>query len=194
MSNAVPPEGDQPTYIDPATGQALYIDPATGQLAYNDPAATAGPAPAPVQPSGPPNYAGFPPSGYPPVSGPSGYPPVSGTGYAPTSPAYQSPYPGSAYPYSAYPYPVMPLQPKNNGLAIASMVLAIVGVPLLFCDGFGALLGLTGAILGHVARRQIARRNESGAGMAMAGLVVGWIDFGLGVAVVLLAVLYALFN
>jgi hypothetical protein len=168
MSNPFPPEGDRPTYIDPATGQALYIDPATGQLAYGDPTA----APTPLTPSGPPNHPGFPPAGYPatPSYSPASYPPASAT------PAYPQ-----SYPYAAYPYPVMPLQQRNNSMALAAMILSIVSVALLFCDGLGALVGLVGAILGHVARRQIAERGEGGAGMALSGIIIGWITFGIGV-------------
>ena len=62
---------------------------------------------------------------------------------------------------------------KTNGLAIASMVLGIIWLYWL-----GSLLAL---IFGYVARGQIKRSEgrESGGGMAIAGIVLGWI----GVAV-----------
>jgi hypothetical protein len=78
--------------------------------------------------------------------------------------------------------PVMPA-PKTNGLAIGSMVVSIVGATLLFCYGAGGIVGIVGAILGHVARRQIKANKESGDGMALAGVIVGWIVAGLGLIV-----------
>ena len=65
--------------------------------------------------------------------------------------------------------------PGNSGLAIASMVLGIVGVMCL-----GALLGIPAVIMGHIARGQIARSGGTigGGGMAMAGLVCGYIAIG----------------
>jgi hypothetical protein len=36
-----------------------------------------------------------------------------------------------------------------------------------------------GAILGHIARRQIRERGEGGDGLALAGIIVGWILTGL---------------
>jgi hypothetical protein len=58
---------------------------------------------------------------------------------------------------------------KTNGMAIAALSVAIAGSVL--CGIFG---GAIGAILGHVARRQIARSGERGAGLALAAIIVGW--------------------
>jgi hypothetical protein len=87
--------------------------------------------------------------------------------------------------YGAAPvaYPVYAPAQKTNGLAIGSMVTSIAGVVLLICYGAGAVVGVVGAILGHIARRQIRERQESGDGMALAGIIVGWISLGLGVVV-----------
>jgi len=62
------------------------------------------------------------------------------------------------------------------------MVLSIVGVMLIVCYGFGGLLGAAGAIMGHIARRQIRTTQEAGDPMAKAGIIVGWIVLGLAVA------------
>lgn len=56
----------------------------------------------------------------------------------------------------------------TSGLAIASFVLSLFGVCL-------APLALAGAILGHVAHARIMRRNFQGAGLAIAGIAVGWV-------------------
>ena len=140
--------------------------------------------------------------------------PVSATPAYPAPAAYQTPaYPAPAYPTSAYPaagypvtaqpayggyggygaspggyYPAYVPQVKTNGMAIGSMVTAIVGAALLFCYGVGLPLGLVGAILGHVARRQIRDRSEGGDGMALAGIIVGWIVAGIGLVVVALII------
>ena len=76
---------------------------------------------------------------------------------------------------------------KNNGLAIAALVLGIVWVYWI-----GSILAV---IFGHVARRQISDANnaageevQGGAGMAMAGLVLGWIGVGTLTLVIIVAV------
>ena len=70
---------------------------------------------------------------------------------------------------------------RNSGLAIASMVLGILG--LLLCQ----LISIGGVIYGHLALAEIKRSDGglSGRGMAIAGLITGY----LGVAVVLLGIL-----
>jgi hypothetical protein len=96
-------------------------------------------------------------------------------GGAPVSPGYAVP-PGSppAYPgYPGYGYGTpMPVAAPNNPMAIVSLVLSLVGIAC-------GLTAPVGAILGHVARRQIRQRGEGGAGMALAGIIVGWIVTGL---------------
>ena len=67
---------------------------------------------------------------------------------------------------------------------IASIVGAIWIIPF-----FGSLAG---AIMGHIALRQVARTGEKGRGMALAGVLVGWISLGLLVLVILAFVLFGL--
>jgi hypothetical protein len=68
------------------------------------------------------------------------------------------------------------------------MVVSIVGMVFLACYGVGGLFGAVGAILGHVARRQIRDRGESGDGMALAGIITGWIATGLALIIVVVIV------
>jgi hypothetical protein len=68
-------------------------------------------------------------------------------------------------------------------MAIASMVVSVVSAAGLCAYGFGGLIGIVGAILGHVSRRQIRSRYEGGEGMALAGIIVGWVAFGLGLII-----------
>jgi hypothetical protein len=107
----------------------------------------------PQQPYGDP-YGGVPTSspGY-------GVPPGSPVGYPPAYPGYG----GYGTPPAA----------STNSLAITSLVLSLCGL----------LCGVTapiGAIVGHVARRQIRERGEGGDGLALAGIIVGWIVTALG--------------
>jgi hypothetical protein len=88
---------------------------------------------------------------------------------APSAPGqYPAPVPQGQYPA---PVPTR----GTNGLAVASLVLALTGA--------GNILAI---ILGHIARSQIRRTGERGAGMALAGLILGYLALGLAVAVVLL--------
>lgn len=102
---------------------------------------------------------GWPASGQPP--------PYSGqTAYSP--PGYPA-YPG--YPPPGYPPPPR----QTNGLAIASLILGI-----LWLYWVGSVLAL---IFGYVARSQIRERGEGGAGLATAGIVLGWIGIAVLVAI-----------
>jgi hypothetical protein len=77
-----------------------------------------------------------------------------------------------------------PMSKPTNGLAIAAMIVSIVGLAGICAYGVGSIfISPVGAILGHVARRQIRQRDQAGEGMALAGIVVGWVGFGLGVLV-----------
>lgn len=58
-------------------------------------------------------------------------------------------------------------------LAVVSMVVSLLG--LFVCCG--SVSGVAGAILGHAARRRIRRTGQAGAGMALTGILVGWIGF-----------------
>jgi hypothetical protein len=83
-------------------------------------------------------------------------------------------------PYAGPP-PVGP--PPTNGLAIASLVCGIGQLVALFPAGIAAI------VLGHMARRRIRETGEQGDGMAVAGLVLGYIGTAAAVLLVLLIVL-----
>lgn len=96
--------------------------------------------------------------------------------------------PGSAgqapQPYS-YPPQGYPGGQRTNGMAIAAM---ICGIAQFF--GFWLLGTIPAVVLGHIARRQIRQTGEQGAGMALAGLILGYVGLALSViAVILIAVL-----
>lgn len=77
---------------------------------------------------------------------------------------------GAAAP-GGYGYPPgYPVPGPTNGFAIASLVLGVLWVWWV-----GSILAL---IFGYVARKQIRERNESGNGLAIAGIVLGWVGLG----------------
>lgn len=73
-------------------------------------------------------------------------------------------------------------QRGTNGMAIGALVSAIAGA--LLCG----VLSIVGAILGHVALNQIKQTGEEGRGMALAGVIIGWVAFVLSVLVIVLLV------
>lgn len=66
--------------------------------------------------------------------------------------------------------PAPPLPPPTNGKAVGALV---CGVSTFFSAG---LTGIPAVILGHMARGEIRRTGEQGDGMAVAGLVLGWLS------------------
>jgi hypothetical protein len=63
--------------------------------------------------------------------------------------------------------------PQLLGLAVASLVISCLSVLLGPCGCLPALLGI---VCGHSARRQIRKDPEfCGAGVALAGLIVGYV-------------------
>jgi hypothetical protein len=89
------------------------------------------------------------------------------------------PPPISALPVTApypMPYRYVPVPVPTNGLAVASLICSIAGVASCF------VLSILGTVFGHVARRQIRVSGEGGDGLALAGVIIGWI----GVSILLL--------
>jgi hypothetical protein len=63
---------------------------------------------------------------------------------------------------------------KTNGLATASLA----------CGLAQFAVGPVAIVLGHVARSQIKRTGEQGAGLALAGLILGWAAVILGIVLI----------
>ena len=93
----------------------------------------------------------------------------------PAPPRYPAP---SPYPAPGYPMPYAPAK-QTNGLAVASLVASLVW--------FFWLGSIAAVVFGHVALSQIKKSNgtQSGEGMAIAGLVVGYLSLLFIVAAVL---------
>jgi Domain of unknown function (DUF4190) len=75
-------------------------------------------------------------------------------------------YPAQQYPPPQPPY-VYAARPTYDGLAITSFILG-----LLWLSWLGSIAAV---ILGHIALRNIRRTHASGRGLAIAGLVLGYI-------------------
>ena len=67
---------------------------------------------------------------------------------------------------------------KNNGMAIASLVLGIVSIPAGCCYGVGTVLGIVGIILALVSRSQTGKFE----GLALGGLICSIVGVLFGVA------------
>ncbi|WP_144121701.1 DUF4190 domain-containing protein [Catellatospora sichuanensis] len=149
-------------------------------------AAAPGHWPNPYQAAGHHPAVGHPTGGWPQVAG-QPVPPAGAPG---------QPYPYGAYPPPGYgPYPYVYLQRRTNGMAIGAMVTALAGAIMLCFYGVPALiLGPLGAILGHVARRRIRESGEDGDGMALTGIIVGWIATALGVLIIAAVVALIVFS
>ena len=74
---------------------------------------------------------------------------------------------------------VVPPASTINGLAIASLA---CGLAQFVC---GPLATIPAIVFGHVARHQIKRTREQGAGLALAGLILGWATVILAIVLIL---------
>jgi hypothetical protein len=86
-------------------------------------------------------------------------------------------YGGPQYGGQPYPYAYAP-EPRTNVLAIISLVAAFV-------------MSVAAVITGHIALSQIKRTGENGRGMALAGLIIGYI--GVAITAVFFVVWLTLF-
>jgi hypothetical protein len=78
-------------------------------------------------------------------------------------------------------YPVLP-QPRTNSMAVGALVCGIGQIFFLLPASVAAV------VLGHISRSQIKRTGEAGDGMALAGLVLGWIGISLTVLFTLILI------
>lgn len=81
----------------------------------------------------------------------------------------------STIPTSTPSVPVAAVARSTDGLAIASFVLSLLG------------FGLLGVVFGHVSLARTRRTGDAGAGFAIAGLVIGYLEI-IAIAIVLLVV------
>jgi hypothetical protein len=117
----------------------------------------------------------------------------------PAAPPTPPPYPHT--PGQAYPPPPpapysdatpAPLGGPKNGLGIAALVVAIIG--LLFCwsIALGIILGIVAVVLGFAGRARVRRGEANNGGVAIAGIVLGFLSILAGLAFI--AIYWALFT
>src|SRR6266481_1545552 len=131
-----------------------------------------------------------PPGGSTPAPDRGAFPPPPGGGYGPPPPGGYGPPPPGGYapppgnwggPGGYGPSPPGYGVQQSKGLAVAALVLGIVGV-VTFWIFLGGLLGIVALVLGIVAIRKSRTGQAGGQGMAIAGTVLG------GVAIVITAI------
>jgi hypothetical protein len=99
----------------------------------------------------------------------------------------------------------LPAQNPTNPLAITSLIASVVGwvlgglgscgffflfAPMSLCTGLVFVIGcLVGVVTGHMATGQIQASGQAGKGLAMTGLVLGWIGVGMVILSVCLGLL-----
>lgn len=153
------PSSDAPPYDAPSSGAPTYGAPSPGAPTYGSAAPTSGSADST---SGTPAYAA---PGYgAPAYGAASYGAAAPTAYGQGDAAYAS----GGYGYA------MPA--RTNTLAIVSLIASIVGVFVLPVIG-----QIVGIVTGHMSLSQIKARAEKGRGLAIAGLIVGYVTLVLGV-------------
>jgi hypothetical protein len=121
----------------------------------------------PGQPPPPPTPPPYPYSQpYPP-------PPQPYAGYSAPPPqpyaGYSAPPP---QPYAGYSAP--PVGPRN-GLGIASLIIAIIALVTCASVVLGVILGIVAIVIGFAARGRVKRGEANNGGVAIAGIVLGFI-------------------
>jgi hypothetical protein len=113
----------------------------------------------------------------------------------PTPPPYPHT-PGQAYPPPP-PAPYSDVTPgppggPRNGLGIGALVVAIIG--LLFCWSIflGVILGIVAVVMGFAGRARVKRGEANNGGVAMAGILLGFLSIVAGLAFI--AIYWALFT
>jgi hypothetical protein len=76
-----------------------------------------------------------------------------------------------------------PAEVRTNNLAIASVACGLAQF------AFGPLGTIPAIVFGHMARSQIKRTGEQGAGLALIGLLLGWGAVALGILFITVAVI-----
>jgi len=101
----------------------------------------------------------------------------------PPGPPYGSP---QGQPYPPYQQPFWGYRPvrPTNGLAVTALVCGVAQFVVV-------LTFIPAIVCGHVARAQIRRSGEAGGGLALAGLILGYIGGGLVIGLTFLLVAIA---
>ena len=82
-------------------------------------------------------------------------------------------------------------QKKTAGIAITSLVLGIIGLLTIWLCGLGALFAIPAVICGHIGSARIKKSGGTlaGSGLALAGLITGYISVALLVLLIPLSIM-----
>ncbi|GAB2509300.1 DUF4190 domain-containing protein [Paramicrobacterium agarici] len=80
-------------------------------------------------------------------------------------------------PYGQQPYSAYPPQPGTNVLAIVAIISAF-------------FIPIAGIICGHIARKQIRETGEQGDGLALTGLILGYVFTAIIVAIIIIYIVF----
>jgi hypothetical protein len=94
----------------------------------------------------------------------------------PPPPPQWGQYPGSYPPPPPQPYTgYAPAIAPRNGLGIAALVVAIIGLVFCWTVAGGVILGVAAIIIGFVARGRVKRGEATNGGVAIAGIALGFL-------------------
>jgi hypothetical protein len=82
---------------------------------------------------------------------------------------------------------------KTNGLALASMILGIVGITVGLCLIFFPVMPILAVVFVHLGLSQTRSTGAPGRGYAIAGLVTGYIGIALAI-LWLIAIIFGTFT
>lgn len=161
----------------------------------------------------PPKQPSTPEPGVPPLPGSGPAPEVPPGPARPPSPYHQPYEQPSQQPYLQAPAPYQPGQPyqpqaqpgpygtpygysaplEKNALGVWSLVLGILSVILLFSCLVGFLAAIPAVITGHLSRKAQREGLADNGGMALAGIITGWVTIGLTIlGIIGFAVLFSI--
>ncbi len=108
----------------------------------------------------------------------------------PSVPPPASPYQAPLAPPPVSPYSTGGPQKPPTVLSLLALIFGIIGIPISCCYGAGLLFSLAGVVLGHLGLKR-----EQARGMALGGLITGYVGLGvvlvwivIGIGIVLFAV------
>jgi len=127
----------------------------------------------------------YPPQPPTPPPSPWGAPGPGASPYG-SSPTGPSPY--AAMPYQVYGQPTGPALPSVQGMAVASMVLGIIGIVLILCWYISVVCAVIGLPLGLVALSRIRKgaADPGPKGMAIAGIACSSVALTLSIGLLVL--------
>ena len=107
-------------------------------------------------------------------------PPPPPPGFPPQGPGYGG--------YGGYGAPPPP-PPKAPGMAVASITLGILGVTIGLCLWFLPVMPVLAVIFGHISLSKIRMTGLPGRGLAITGLVTGYVGIGISLIIFVVSLL-----